>query len=55
MTIIKQLAHKSFFMVTPIVRDKLLECKLTAVEWRIWCYFVSLDPFGDREAKFSPL
>lgn len=41
-------------MLTPTVRDKLLECKLTAAEWRIWCYLVSLDPFGDRGAKFSP-
>jgi hypothetical protein len=54
MTIIKQSAHKSFFMLTPIVRDNLLECKLTAAEWRIWCYLVSLDPFGDSGAKFSP-
>ena len=45
---------QQFFMLTPNVRDKLLECKLTASEWRIWCYLVSLDPFGDRGAKFSP-
>ncbi len=45
---------ESFFMLTPNVRDKLLEAKLTAAEWRIWCYLVSLDPFGDRGAKFSP-
>ena len=40
-------------MLTPNVRDRLLEIKLTAAEWRIWCYLVSLDPFGDRGAKFS--
>ena len=45
---------ESFFMLTPNVRDKLLEAKLTAAEWRIWCYLVSLDPFGSRGAKFSP-
>jgi hypothetical protein len=43
-----------YFRLTPTVRDKLLELKLTAAEWRIWCYLVSLDPFGDRGAKFSP-
>lgn len=41
-------------MLTPNVRDSLLEAKLTAAEWRIWCYLVSLDPFGDRGAKYSP-
>ncbi|MEA5511809.1 hypothetical protein VB715_18720 [Crocosphaera sp. UHCC 0190] len=45
---------EQFFRLTPNVRDKLLECKLTAAEWRMWCYLVSLDPFGDRGAKFSP-
>lgn len=46
--------NESFFMLTPNVRDKLLEAKLTAAEWRIWCYLVSLDPFGDSGTKFSP-
>ena len=45
---------EQFFRLTPNVRDKLLQCKLTAAEWRIWCYLVSLDPFGDNGAKFSP-
>ena len=45
---------ESFFMLTPKVRDKLLEAKLTAAQWRIWSYLVSLDPFGDRGAKFCP-
>jgi hypothetical protein len=31
-----------------------MEINLTAAEWRMWCYLVSLDPFGDRGAKFSP-
>jgi hypothetical protein len=48
------LQDTTFFMLTPGVRDRLLEIKLTAAEWRIWCYLVSLDPFGDRGAKFSP-
>ena len=46
--------NTTFFMLTPDVRDRLLETKLTAAEWRVWCYLVSLDPFGDRGAKFSP-
>ncbi len=41
-------------MLTPHVRDKLLSANLTAAQWRIWCYLVSLDPFGDRGAKFLP-
>ena len=41
-------------MLTSNVRDKLLSAKLTAAEWCIWCYLVSLDPFGDRGAKYSP-
>ncbi|MEM6611606.1 MAG: hypothetical protein AAF652_05010 [Cyanobacteria bacterium P01_C01_bin.72] len=44
----------TFFRLTPGVRDRLLEINLTAAEWRIWCYLVSLDPFGDRGAKFLP-
>ncbi|GAB4547722.1 MAG: hypothetical protein Tsb0014_42430 [Pleurocapsa sp.] len=44
----------TFFRLTPGVRDRLLEINLTAAEWRIWCYLVSLDPFGDRGAKFVP-
>ena len=48
-------SHASpFFALTPEVRDVLLDAKLTAAEWRFWCYLVSLDPFGDRGAKFSP-
>jgi hypothetical protein len=50
----RQPLRDTFFMLTPGVRDRLLEIKLTAAEWRIWCYLVSLDPFGDRGAKFSP-
>ena len=46
--------QKSFFILTPDVRDALLLANLTAAEWRIWTYLVSLDPFGDRGAKFSP-
>jgi hypothetical protein len=42
-----------FFMLTADARDKLLETNLTAAEWRIWCYLVSLDPFGDRGVAFS--
>ena len=48
------LQDTTFFRLTPSVRDRLLEINLTAAEWRIWCYLVSLDPFGDRGAKFSP-
>lgn len=45
---------ETFFMLTPDVRDRLLTAKLTAAEWRVWCYLASLDPFGDRGAKFIP-
>ncbi len=51
---IKQAKPESFFMLTPEIRDRLLTAKLTAAEWRIWCYLVSLDPFGDRGAKYQP-
>ena len=44
---------QSFFMLTADARDKLLETNLTAAEWRIWCYLVSLDPFGDHGVAFS--
>jgi hypothetical protein len=50
----QHLQDSTFFMLTPGVRDRLMEIKLTAAEWRMWCYLVSLDPFGDRGAKFSP-
>jgi hypothetical protein len=50
----KNPASETFFMLTPNVRDRLLTAKLTAAEWRVWCYLVSLDPFGDRGAKFIP-
>ncbi len=43
-----EMSTESFFMLTPHVRDKLLSANLTAAQWRIWCYLVSLDPFGDR-------
>jgi hypothetical protein len=48
------LQDTTFFRLTPGVRDRLLEINLTAAEWRVWCYLVSLDPFGDRGTKFSP-
>jgi hypothetical protein len=52
-------SHKSlpetFFILTPEVREKLLTANLTAAEWRIWCYLVSLDPFGDRCFRFGNL
>jgi hypothetical protein len=51
---VRNRAKDTYFRLTPVVRDKLLESKLTAAEWRIWSYLVSLDPFGDRGAKFSP-
>ncbi|MGB7275927.1 MAG: hypothetical protein WBC69_21745 [Geitlerinemataceae cyanobacterium] len=51
---IEQAKPESFFMLTPEIRDRLLTAKLTAAEWRIWCYLVSLDPFGDRGAKYQP-
>ena len=44
----------TYFSLTLDVRDALLSANLTAAEWRIWTYLVSLDPFGDRGAKFSP-
>ncbi len=50
----QSLQETTFFRLTPSVRDRLLEINLTAAEWRIWCYLVSLDPFGDRGAKFIP-
>jgi hypothetical protein len=46
--------NEKFFLLTPEVRDDLLKADLTAAEWRIWSFLVSLDPFGDRGAKFSP-
>jgi len=51
---VRNRVKNTYFRLTPVVRDKLLESKLTAAEWRIWSYLVSLDPFGDRGVKFSP-
>ena len=46
--------NNTFFMLSPNVGNQLLDCDLTAAEWRMWCYLVTLDPFGDSGAKFSP-
>jgi hypothetical protein len=37
-----------FYPLTSEVAKKLIDAKLTAGEWRLWSYLVSLDPWGDR-------
>jgi hypothetical protein len=37
-----------FFPFTQETYQKLKEAKLTAAEWRLWAYLVTLFPFGDR-------
>jgi hypothetical protein len=37
-----------FFPFTQETYQKLKEAKLTAAEWRLWAYLVTLIPFGDR-------
>lgn len=44
---IKSSVSETFFKLTAELSEKLLNIDLTAAEWRIWCYLVSLDPLGD--------
>lgn len=37
-----------FFPFTQETYQKLKEAKLTAAEWRLWSYLITLIPFGDR-------
>ena len=45
-------AHTSsktdFYPLTLELATKLRQADLTAAEWRLWSYLVTLDPFGDR-------
>jgi hypothetical protein len=36
------------YPLTPDLAKKLRNAQLTAAEWRLWSYLVTLDPFGDR-------
>ena len=45
----------TFFILTPETRDKLLNANLTAAEWRVWSYLVSLDPSFQELAPRMPL
>jgi len=42
-----------FFKLTIDVKDQLRSANLTAAEWRIWIYLVSLDPKGYDVVIFS--
>ena len=37
-----------FYPLTLELATKLRQADLTAAEWRLWSYLVTLDPFGDR-------
>ena len=36
-----------FFKLSRETSDLLINARLTAAEWRLWVYLISLDPFGD--------
>ncbi len=37
-----------FYPLTPDYTQQLRKAKLTAAEWRLWSYLISLDPWGDK-------
>lgn len=37
-----------FYPLTPEIGQKLRAAKLTAAEWRLWCYLIEIDPFGEQ-------
>jgi len=40
--------NQPFFKLSPSMTKKLRESSLTASDWKLWSYLVTLDPFGDR-------
>lgn len=39
---------KQFYPVTPELAETLRQGKLTAAEWRIWSYLITIDPWGNQ-------
>ncbi|MEG4065618.1 hypothetical protein [Microcoleus sp. SVA1_A1] len=39
---------KQFYPVTPELTETLRQGKLTAAEWRIWSYLITIDPWGNQ-------
>jgi hypothetical protein len=46
---------KKFYPVTPELTEKLRQGKLTAAEWRIWSYLISVDPWGSQYKNVDTL
>ena len=44
-----------FYPLTPSYTQQLRKAKLTAAEWRIWSYLVSLDPWGNKYQDLNTL
>jgi hypothetical protein len=54
MIAVKNKRPKHFQITRPEMQFLLgLQASLTAAEWRMWLYLVTLDPFGDVGAKFD--
>ena len=45
---IEKATSQSFFKFSPAMAKKLRQASLTASEWKLWSYLITLDPFGDR-------
>ena len=46
---------EQFYPFTRSMAKKLREAKLSAAEWRFWCYLTEQDPWGDRYKELDPL
>ena len=46
---------KNFYPVTPELAETLRQGKLTAAEWRIWSYLISVDPWGNQYKNVDTL
>ena len=44
-----------FYPLSPSYTQKLREAKLTAKEWAVWSYLISVDPWGDKYQDLNPL
>jgi hypothetical protein len=45
---VNQKISEQFYPLTPERSEKLLAANLTAAQWRLWCYLIKLDPWGER-------
>ncbi|MEA5553305.1 hypothetical protein VB713_20410 [Anabaena cylindrica UHCC 0172] len=42
------MSSNNFYPLTAETLEKLYKANLTAAEWRLWTYLVTLDPWGDK-------